>query len=207
MLKLVSGFRIQQRATQWQREAGLLPPEPEVLTYLTTKAEPVSEPALMATVQGYPEAFMTLNLSRNLDQGMNPAYQLRDGFQTQSCMKSDFIWDQQEVNIAVRCSHQCLSCACACAHHKACILIILPCACAVLSETWVCVCARVLHTSIHACCQGPHRLKVICVSSQGCWLCPCFMCFPMSAFPGCISQMHMTLSGHAIWCMLCRSTS
>ena len=70
-----------------------------MLTYLTTKAEPVSEPALMATVQGDPEAFMTLNLSRNLDQGMNPAYQLRDGFQTQSCMKSDFIWDQQEVKL------------------------------------------------------------------------------------------------------------
>ncbi len=139
-LKLVSGFRIQQRATQWQREAGLLPPVPEVLTYLTTKAEPVSEPALMATVQGDPEAFMTLNLSRNLDQGMNPAYQLRDGFQTQTCMKSDFIWDQQEVNTAVQRNHQWFSCACTCAHHKACNLIIMPCACAVQAGTWVCVC-------------------------------------------------------------------
>ena len=133
------GCRIQQRATQWQREAGLLPPEPEVLTYLTTKAEPVSEPALMATVQGDPEAFMTLNLSRNLDQGMNPAYQLRDGFQTQSCMKSDFIWDQQEVNIAVQCSHQHVSSACACAHHKACILSIAPCVLVPFCQNW-CVC-------------------------------------------------------------------
>ena len=51
----------------------------------------------MSTVQGDPEAFMTLNLSRNLNQGANPAYQLRDGFQTQSCMKADFTWDQEEV--------------------------------------------------------------------------------------------------------------
>lgn len=97
-LQLQFGYRIQQRAAQWQREAGLLPPEPEVLTYLTLKAEPVPEPALMSTVHGDPEAFMTLNLSRNLDQGMNPAYQMRDGFQTQSCMKADFVWDQEEVN-------------------------------------------------------------------------------------------------------------
>lgn len=61
----------------------------------------------MATVHGDPEAFMTLNLSRNLDQGMNPAYQLRDGFQTQSCMKSDFIWDQDEVSCSVQCNIQC----------------------------------------------------------------------------------------------------
>ena len=92
--------RIQLRATQWQREAGLLPPEPQVLLYQTSQAEPLPEPALMATVQGDPEAFMTLNLSRNLDQGMNPAYLLRDGFQTQSCMKADFVWDQDEVRYA-----------------------------------------------------------------------------------------------------------
>ena len=51
----------------------------------------------MSTVQGDPEAFMTLNLSRNLGQSMNPGYQLRDGFEQESCMKSDFIWDQDEV--------------------------------------------------------------------------------------------------------------
>lgn len=54
----------------------------------------------MSTVHGDPEAFMTLNLSRNLNQGANPAYQLRDGFQTQSCMKADFTWDQEEVSCA-----------------------------------------------------------------------------------------------------------
>ena len=54
----------------------------------------------MSTVQGDPEAFMTLNLSRNLNSGANPAYQLRDGFQTQSCMKADFNWDQEEVGCA-----------------------------------------------------------------------------------------------------------
>lgn len=88
---------MQQRAMQWQREAGLLPPEPQDVVYQTMKAEPVPEPRLMATVQGDPEAFMTLNLSRNLCQSMNPGYQLRDGFQQESCMKSDFIWDQDEV--------------------------------------------------------------------------------------------------------------
>ena len=75
----------------------MLPPVPEVLTYQSAKAEPLPEPSLMATVQGDPEAYMTLNLSRNLDQGVNPAYQLRDGFQTQSCMKADFTWDTAEV--------------------------------------------------------------------------------------------------------------
>ena len=92
--------RIQARAEEWQRAAGLLPPEPQLLTYHTAKPEPVSEPALMSTVQGDPEAFMTLNLSRNLNSGANPAYQLRDGFQTHSCMKADFIWDQEEVSRA-----------------------------------------------------------------------------------------------------------
>lgn len=90
-------YRMQQRATQWQREAGLLPLEPQVTVYQTMKAEPVAEPRLMSTVQGDPDAFMTLNLSRNLGQSMNPGYQLRDGFQQESCMKSDFIWDQDEV--------------------------------------------------------------------------------------------------------------
>lgn len=88
---------MQQRAMQWQREAGLLPPEPQDVVYQTMKAEPVPEPRLVATVQGDAEAFMTLNLSRNLCQSMNPGYQLRDGFQQESCMKSDFIWDQDEV--------------------------------------------------------------------------------------------------------------
>ena len=92
--------RIQARAEEWQRAAGLLPPEPQLLTYQATKPEPVPEPALMSTVQGDPEAFMTLNLSRNLNQGTNPAYQLRDGFQIQSCMKADFNWDQEEVSFA-----------------------------------------------------------------------------------------------------------
>lgn len=65
---------------------------------------PVSEPALMSTVHGDPEAFMTLNLSRNLNQGANPAYQLRDGFQTQSCMKADYNWDQDEVPSSGSCT-------------------------------------------------------------------------------------------------------
>ena len=92
--------RIQARAEEWQRAAGLLPPEPQLLTYQTVRPEPVSEPALMSTVQGDPEAFMTLNLSRNLNSGANPAYQLQDGFQTQSCMKADFNWDQEDVSCA-----------------------------------------------------------------------------------------------------------
>ena len=102
--------RIQARAEEWQRAAGLLPPEPQVLTFQATKAEPVPEPALMSTVHGDPEAFMTLNLSRNLNQGANPAYQLRDGFQTQSCMKADFNWDQEEVPcvfLTIACSNLC----------------------------------------------------------------------------------------------------
>ncbi|KAL3142284.1 hypothetical protein ABBQ38_002627 [Trebouxia sp. C0009 RCD-2024] len=90
--------RIQARAEEWQRAAGLLPPEPKLCSYQATKPEPVPEPALMSTVHGDPEAFMTLNLSRNLNQGANPAYQLRDGFQTQSCMKADFNWDQEEID-------------------------------------------------------------------------------------------------------------
>ena len=102
MFQLLQVFarRIQARAEEWQRAAGLLPPEPQLLTNQTAKPEPVSEPTLMSTVHGDPEAFMTLNLSRNLNSGANPAYQLRDGFQTQSCMKADFNWDQQEVSCA-----------------------------------------------------------------------------------------------------------
>lgn len=96
-LSLLTTCRMQQRAEQWQREAGLLPPEPQSIVYQSMKAEPVSEPRLLSTVQGDPEAFMTLNLSRNLGQSMNPGYQLRDGFQQESCMKSDFVWDQDEV--------------------------------------------------------------------------------------------------------------
>lgn len=92
--------RIQAKAEEWQRAAGLLPPEPQTFTYQATKSEPVPEPALMSTVQGDPEASMTLNLSRNLNSGANPAYHLRDGFQTQSCMKADFNWDQEEVGCA-----------------------------------------------------------------------------------------------------------
>ena len=40
---------------------------------------------------------------RNMWGAANPGYQLRDGFQLQSVMKQDYVWDQAEVSPGFGC--------------------------------------------------------------------------------------------------------
>ncbi|KAK9810013.1 hypothetical protein WJX72_003338 [[Myrmecia] bisecta] len=90
-------FKILGNYLKQQEEAGLIHPRPPTPPR-PRETGPIGTPELIATMASNPNEAMNLNLSRNLWVSANPGYTFRDAAQLTSVMKTDYVWDEEEID-------------------------------------------------------------------------------------------------------------